>query len=93
MENLLEQLEDNKRAIRRLEEREYDIKMGNWAWSFKSTEQRIKHINWNRKVQRRVLSFRHRILENIRVAALKEQQQASATCRDLVKQYQQKQYA
>ena len=87
MEKLLEQLEDNKRAMNTLKRREEDIRLGHWANAFYTMDERIQRANWNRKVQKRVLSMRHRILDNIRAMALKEQQAASTSYKELNLQY------
>lgn len=87
MERLLEQLEDNQRAMNTLKRREEDIVNGNWANAFYNYDKRVTLANWNRKVQKRVLSMRFRLLDNLRAFTLKEQQHVSTSQKELLKMY------
>lgn len=83
MKNLIEQLEENKKAFESLEKRYADT-LTNYFWNtFKSDSQRVNELDWILKIQKRVLRMRHTILENIKLEATKELQSISSQQRNL----------
>lgn len=83
IEKLVEQLNDNHFAIKRLKVKEEDIRKGHWHYGFLSTQKRINLLKWNLKVQQRVHRMRFRILENLSAEISKEKQQSSSATRHL----------
>jgi hypothetical protein len=68
MKDLLEKLENNYRAFDNLEERIYEVKMGNYWLFWASEDQKEQEIQKIFNIQKRVLKMRYRLLENIKAS-------------------------
>lgn len=83
MEKLLEQLENNYSAIKRLKATFTDINEGSFQYGFYSQEKRLELIEQNLKVQKRVFAMRHTVLENINLLITKKLQAVSVNLKSL----------
>ena len=83
MEDLLEQLEYNYIAEKSLEERYYNTLTGTFWNSWMGKDKQTEELLWVSKIQKRVLRFRYRILENIQLEVSKQMQQVSTAQRQL----------
>ena len=83
MERLLEQLENNDYAIKRINRRMEDINKGNWAYGFYDFEKRVELYNNAVELKKRVLRMRFRVLENMQSEVLKKMQNTSTETKNL----------
>ena len=83
MKKFIEQLESNDLAIFTLQTKYNVIEKSKFYSVFSTYERQQTQLQWNLKVQKRVLRMRYRLLENIKGETIKQMQDASVMSREL----------